>query len=62
MPRHRPTGYGRLAYPQDLEEKEMYRPTLVTVARILVIAAYVLPVVLTLISPTGAVWGGSKKH
>ena len=39
----------------------MYRPTLVTVARILVIAVYVLPVILALASPTGGVWGGGKK-
>lgn len=40
----------------------MSRPTLVTVARILVIAVYVVPVVLALISPTGGVWGGKGGH
>lgn len=39
----------------------MDRPSLVTVARILVIAAYVLPVVLALASPTGGIWGGGTK-
>jgi len=39
----------------------MYRPTLVTVARILVIAVYVLPVILVLASPAGGIWGGGKK-
>ncbi len=61
LPPYRRRDSGRLAHPRDLEEKEMYRPSLVTVVRILVIAAFVLPVALALIAPTGGIWGGGRK-